>query len=203
MFERSSPLAQHLKAGGRDGLDGRRSVRIGEIGGWELAQLSVFAGQEAAIAAAVAPLLGPEALAARAGQVQRAGGVSLYRTAPDAYWVLAADAKVLSQLHAAVPTDAGTVTPLSHSRVRLLVDGPAARTVLAAGISVDLHPRSFPVGSFAQTGLHHTAVLLERCAQDRYELYVLRTFALSIWEWLLDAALAAGYELAAPTGPSP
>ncbi len=155
------------------------------------------------MATAVAPLLGGDALAARAGQVQRSGAVSLYRTAPDAYWVVAPEATVISQLLAAVPVTAGAVTPLSHSRVRLLVDGPAARTVLAAGISVDLHPRSFAVGAFVQTALHHTGVLLERCAQDRYELYVPRTFALSIWEWLIDAALPVGYEIATPAGPAP
>ncbi|HEY1491747.1 MAG TPA: hypothetical protein VGF35_03905, partial [Steroidobacteraceae bacterium] len=66
MFERRSPLARQLTGGGRDGLDGRRGLRIGEIGGWELAQLAVFAGQEAAMAAAIAPVLGADALAARA-----------------------------------------------------------------------------------------------------------------------------------------
>jgi sarcosine oxidase subunit gamma len=177
-------------------------VRIGEIGGWELAQLAVFAGQESAMAAAIAPVLGAEALAARAGHVQRRGGISLYRTAPDAYWVLAPEPAVISQLLATVPASTGTVTPLGHSRVRLLVDGPAARTILSAGISVDLHPRSFAVGAFVQTALHHTGVLLERCAQERYELYVPRTFALSIWQWLLDAALPAGYEITAAPAPS-
>jgi sarcosine oxidase subunit gamma len=203
VFERRSPLARQLTGGGRDGLDGRRALRIGEIGGWELAQLAVFAGQEAAMAAAIAPVLGADALAARAGHVQRREGIGLYRTAPDACWVLASDPRVVPHLLAAVPVSAGCVTVLTHSRLRLLLDGPAARTVLGAGISVDLHPRSFAVGEFAQTALHHTGVVLERCAQDRYELYVLRTFALSIWEWLLDAALPVGYEITAPPAPSP
>ena len=203
MFEARSPLTGALKAGGHDSREGRQTLRIGEVHGWALAQLAAFPGGESQVAAAVAPLLGADALAARAGQVQRGPAACLYRTAPDAWWVLAPAPKVISQLLAAVPATAGTVTCLSHSRVRLLVDGPAARAVLAQGISVDLHPRSFAVGAFAQTGLHHTGVLLERCAQDRYELYVLRTFALSIWEWLVDAALPLGYEVAVETGPSP
>ncbi len=203
MFEPRSPLARQLKEGGRDGLDGRRGLRVAEVRGWGLAQLAVFPGREAEMSAAVGRLLGAEALAARTGCVQRNAAASLYRTAPDAYWVLAPDPKVISQLLAAVPSSAGTVTDLSHSRVRLRVEGPAVRALLAQGISVDLHPRSFAVGAFAQTALHHTGVLLERCAQERYELYVLRTFAVSLWEWLLDAALPGGYEIAMDTGSSP
>ncbi len=196
MFERRSPLARQLASAGRAGLDGSRALQIGEVRGWALAQLAVFPGREAPLAAAVEPLLGAGALAARAGAVQRTAAACLYRTAPDAYWVVAPESALISRLAVAAPMSAGTVTCLSHSRVRLRVEGPAARAVLACGISVDLHPRSFPVGSFAQTALHHTGVLLECCAPQRYELYVLRTFALSLWEWLLDAAAPAGYQIA-------
>jgi heterotetrameric sarcosine oxidase gamma subunit len=203
VFERRSPLARQLTAGGCDGLDGRRALSIGEVRGWHLAQLAVFPGHETQLAFALAAHLGADLLAARAGQVQRRGAASLYRTAPDAWWVVTPQPQVISQLASAVPVAAGTVTALSHSRVRLAVDGPGARAVLAGGISVDLHPQAFPVGAFAQTALHHSGVLLERCAQDRYELYVLRTFALSVWEWLLDAALPVGYDIAVEQGPSP
>lgn len=195
MFERRSPLARQLASGGRDGRDGGRALAIGEVGGWALAQLAVFPGCEAQVAAAVGPLLGADALSARAGAVQRTAAACLYRTAPDAYWVVTPDPTVISRLLAVVPVSAGTVTCLSHSRVRLRVAGPTARAVLACGISVDLHPRSFAVGAFAQTALHHTGVLLERSAPQCYELYVLRTFALSLWEWLLDAAAPCGYEV--------
>jgi sarcosine oxidase subunit gamma len=196
VFERRSPLARQLASGGRDGRDGQRALVIGEVRGWALAQLAVFPGCEAQVAAAIGPLLGADALSARAVAVQCTAAACLYRTAPDAYWVVTPEPTVLSRLLAAVPVSAGTVTCLSHSRVRLRIEGPAARAVLACGISVDLHPRSFAVGAFAQTALHHTGVLLERCAPQRYELYVLRTFALSVWEWLLDAAAPWGYEIA-------
>ena len=196
MFERRSPLARQLASGGRDGRDGQRALVIGEVRGWALAQLAVFPGCEAQVATAVGPLLGADALGARAGAVQRTAAACLYRTAPDAYWVVTPDPALISRLLAAVPVSAGTVTCLSHSRVRLRVAGPAARDVLACGISLDLHPRSFAVGEFAQTALHHTGVVLERCAPQHYELYVLRTFALSVWQWLVDAAAPHGYEIA-------
>jgi sarcosine oxidase subunit gamma len=203
MFDRRSPLASQLRASGGDGLDGRRALRLSEVRGWELAQVGVFAHQEGQLAGAVAAVLGAGALPPATGQVQHTPAAALYRTAPDSYWVVTSQPGVISQLGNAVAPSCGTVTCLSHSRVRLAVEGPQARAVLAAGISVDLHPRSFAVGAFAQTGLHHSGVLLERCAPDRYELYVLRTFAVSIWEWLLDAALPVGYEIAVEPSPPP
>ena len=84
---------------------------------------------------------------------------------------------------------------LSHSRVRIAIEGPSVRNVLAKGIAVDLHPSAFPIGRFAQTGLHHTGIFLERCGEERYELFLPRTFAASIWDWLVDAALPLGYEV--------
>jgi sarcosine oxidase gamma subunit len=48
------------------------------------------------------------------------------------------------------------------------------------------------VGHFAQTALHHVPVLLERSADLRYELQVPTTWAVSVWEWLSDAALPFG-----------
>ena len=73
MFERCSPLARQLNAGGRDGLDGRRALILSEVRGWELAQLAAFRGRESALAAAMAPVLAADILAARADTVQRCG----------------------------------------------------------------------------------------------------------------------------------
>ena len=48
------------------------------------------------------------------------------------------------------------------------------------------------IGQFALTGIHHTPVLVHRSGEQRYEIYAMRTFALSVWEWLSDAALPLG-----------
>ena len=197
-----SPLARQLTAGGRDGLDGRRALqrrRGARLGARPAGGISRARG--ASWQRRSGRLLGAEALAARPGCVQRSGRCHA-STAPPRMptgWSLA-DPEVISQLLGAVPVSAGTVTVL------VAQSGAAARgraggaSRAGRGISVDLHPRSFAVGAFAQTALHHTGVLLERCAPERYELYVLRTFALSIWEWLLDAALPVGYEIAVEHG---
>jgi sarcosine oxidase subunit gamma len=94
----------------------------------------------------------------------------------------------------AIPPTVGSVTALSDARVRLAISGLPVRACLTKGISSDLHPNAFPMGAFAQTGLHHTGILLECTGDSRFELYVLRTFVVSIWECLIDAALAFGYD---------
>ncbi len=60
--------------------------------------------------------------------------------------------------------------------------------MLRKGIPIDLHESVFTPGKFAMTGLHHTPVLLHCTAEQRFELYAMRTFALDVWEWLEDAA---------------
>jgi len=193
MFERTSALAVNLAAGGRDGSDGRRALAIGEVLGWELVQLSVFAGREAEFAAAVSAVLGtplPQHAA-----VHASGRARVYSIARDQYWVIGADAALAHELTAAVDVSVGTVTSLSHGRVRIAVRGAVARAMLAKLLNIDLDPQEFAMGQARQTGLHHTGVLCERSAEDRYDLYVMRTYAASIWECLVDAALVYGYEI--------
>jgi hypothetical protein len=90
----------------------------------------------------------------------------------------------------------GGLRPAATQWVRLRITGPTARDVLAKGISLDLHPKVFQIGRGAHTGLHHTGVFLERVEDESYEIYVPRTYAESIWEWLSDAALPFGYDVA-------
>lgn len=98
-------------------------------------------------------------------------------------------------LRDAVPPAMGSLTSLSHGRTRLFLEGAAAREVLSTGIAVDLHPEVFRCDAYALTGLQDTPVLLHRTGAQRYELYVLRTYAGWIWDWLADAAKPFGYEV--------
>jgi sarcosine oxidase subunit gamma len=193
MFERHSALSPLIAKGGRDGANGGRALHLCELRGWGLAQLGVFADRETEFAAAVRPLIGTHLPAT--SNVASPGRARVYRTAPDQYWLVSYEPALAAQLSRVIPPAVGSVTPLSHARVRLAISGSPVRDCLAKGISIDLHPTVFPIGSVAQTGLHHTGILLERTGENRYELYVLRTFAVSIWEWLLDAALPFGYDV--------
>ncbi len=81
------------------------------------------------------------------------------------------------------------VTPLSSSRTRIEISGAPAREVLAKCASIDFHKNEFKPGTFAMTGIHHVPVFIHCVAGEIFHLYVLRTFALSIWDHVSDAAL--------------
>jgi len=194
VFERRSALSVALATGGRDGSDGHRALKVGEIRGFTLVQLAALNGTLPALSVAAQPLLGN--LPSSIGEPSTARGRLVFKTGPQQYWVVSpASDDVAGQLQSIVAPEVGAVTSLSHSRTRLFIEGPAARQVLSTGIAIDLHPDCFPAGDFALTGVHHTPVLLHHAASDRYELYVLRTFAEWVWDWLIDAALPIGYEV--------
>jgi sarcosine oxidase subunit gamma len=193
MLERTSAIAVNLAAGGRDGADGRRLLAIGEVRGWHLVQLGVFAGREAEFATAVAGVLATPL--PPSGVVHAPGQVRVYRIARDQYWVVGADAALADELAAVVDPAVGTVTSLSHGRVRIAIRGSAVRAMLAKLLSIDLDSDVFTVGHAQQTALQHAGVLCERSAEDRYDLYVMRTYAVSAWECMVDAALVYGYEI--------
>ena len=145
--------------------DARR--RFAEVTGETLVQVAWFR------AAAMGGLPPP-------GLAETRDGAIWLRTGPEQVWILNGTVSLAPET--------GAVTDLSASRTRFVIDGPDARDILAQGIPLDLDPSHFPVNRFAQTGLHHTPVLLWRRAEQRYELWALRTFATTVLDWLEDAA---------------
>jgi methylglutamate dehydrogenase subunit D len=81
------------------------------------------------------------------------------------------------------------VTPLSSSRTRIEISGAPARDVLSKCAAIDFHPKEFKAESFVMTGIHHVPVLIHCVSAETFHLYVMRTFALSIWDFVTDAAL--------------
>jgi heterotetrameric sarcosine oxidase gamma subunit len=197
VLERNSVLGGLLKNGGHDGADGRRRVRVGEVRGWKLVQVAAFPSTSMELEQAVRPLLGAD-LPPRVGQAITVGTRLLLKIGPEQFWIITRDGEDITRtLQLAVRSEIGSVTSLSHSRTCIWIDGPSAREVLAAGIAIDLHPDVFEPHFFALTGLHHTPITIYRSGESRYELYVMRTFAVWAWEWLIDAALSFGYEIIA------
>jgi heterotetrameric sarcosine oxidase gamma subunit len=195
VFERHSALAAVLKSAGRNGADGVRRLRIGETRGWTLLQVAAFASTSAEFGDALHATLNGE-LPTRIGDVVHVDGRRLLKTGAEQYWIITrSDDDILPVLQHAVPPQIGAITPLSHSRTCIFIEGAAVRELLAKGVPLDFHPDVFRIDQFALTGLHHSPVLIHRSAEDLYELYALRTFALSVWEWLTDAALPFGYEI--------
>jgi len=193
MLEARSSLGP-LPTTGRDGADGARRLRLGEIRSWQLAQLGAFPGTSVRLAAAVRAAAGLD-LPESTVEATRRGADLAFRVAADQFWILTPDTARLSDLAAAVHPDVGSVTTLSASRTRILVEGAAARDVLGRLVAIDLDTNAFPIGHHAQTGMHHVGGLLFRAGAERYEFFALRSFAASTWELLADAALPFGYDI--------
>lgn len=195
MLEKNSPLGAILKGGGRDGSGGQRNLRLGEAKGRKLVQVAAFPGTVVGLEGALRPLLGAE-LPLTVGRATAIDARRLLKIGPEQFWILALDGEdIAADLQHVVTPTLGSVTPLLHSRTCLWIDGLQSREVLETGIAVDLHPDVFRADFFALTGLHHTPITVYRNGENRYELYVLRTFAVWAWEWLIDAALPFGYEI--------
>ena len=173
MFERLSALAS---------VSG--SARIGESRGWALVQAAAFASTHSEFREEMRAALGAD-LPTTVGTVTHAGERQLLKTGAEQYWIITREGDDFAP---AIPAQMGAITVLSHSRTRIFVDGEGAGAILAKGVPLDFHPDSFRIDRFALTGLHHTPVLIHRSGAQRYDLYALRTYALTVWEWLEDAA---------------
>jgi sarcosine oxidase subunit gamma len=196
MHDRQSALAAALRQPGRSGSDGNRALRLGEVRGWNLVQVAGFASTTAEMERVLSAALGVASLPSTIGKTGEAGARRVFRTGLEQFWVTAPVADNLAtRLQEVVPATTGAVTSLSHSRTRIFIEGEPAREVLARSIPLDFHPSAFVIGQFALTGIHHTPVLVHRSGGQRYEIYAMRTFALSVWEWLTDAALPFGFEV--------
>ena len=91
-----------------------------------------------------------------------------------------------------------TLIDQSHGRVRIRLEGEAVTALLAKGVAIDLHDQAFPVGRAAITLCGHISVHLTRLAPHAFELMVLRSYALSLWESLIEMGLEFGIEARGP-----
>jgi len=159
------------------------ALTLGEVRNFTLTQVAGFGGFEADVASVAG------ALPTSNDQAGDSNGRTIFRTGPQSFWFVGPDNDDLAAKLAGPGNHGAIVTPLSSSRTRISIEGRASRDLLRKGIPIDLHESVFTPGKFAMTGLHHTPVLLHCTAEQRFELYVMRTFAMNVWEWLEDAAL--------------
>jgi sarcosine oxidase subunit gamma len=103
-------------------------------------------------------------------------------------WLLAGDVDI-----AALERRGALVVDVGHARAVLTLAGARAIDVLRQGCPLDFDARAFPVGGCAQSRLAPFSVLLHRCGDDRFDLYVGRSYAVACWQWLVAAAAEYGY----------
>ncbi len=115
---------------------------------------------------------------------------------PDKIWVTASYADALGAMLGKLwPTSKAVVTELGHSRTIIRVSGPNARELIARFLAIDLDPAVFPAGRVTAAGLHGLGVTLHHVSDGTYDLYLPRTFALSLFEGIVEIAEQWGVEV--------
>jgi len=155
-------------------------VTLAEVGNLNLQQLALWPQTIDACAARIAQQLGFDEGAPGFGRCVVHKQNTLMRIEPLKFWVIGADPL-------ACDAEEGVTLDLSHSRTRVCLAGSRATNVLNSFLPLDLRDRSFSVGQVASTGFHHVGVTLWRSI-DGYELFVPRSFAVSLWEMLVEAS---------------
>lgn len=167
------------------------TVAIRELPGLHTIDLRVAPGTSTH--AAVAEALGMD-LSAKPGQIRPGSGseggkAHAIRLAPD-WWLivefLQAEQKLvplLSNSHYHFST-----VDVSGQRTTIELEGPNARDVLAHLWDQDIREKSFPVASVSQGLMAKAPVIVCHVAPFRYRVMVRSSFALHLWNALVDAA---------------
>jgi sarcosine oxidase subunit gamma len=191
MVERASALEGHtaprqfgLVGSGGPGisLSERHIASAWLVAAWP--QRLAATGAALALAAGVAAAPGPGASATGRGG-------TLLRVEP-LKWLLISESEIADP-----PIDAadGTVLDLSHARTVIHVAGPKVIELMARMVPIDLRLSSFTEGSVANTALHHIGVTI-LARGGGFDILVLRSFGLAIWDILIDSAAQFGAETA-------
>lgn len=165
---------------------GEPGVTLREISGLTLAQVSAFRGRDAELSEAVRSGFGIE-LPATPKAV----------SAGEAAFVWAGPGKWLAVSSADADFEAlpAAVTDQSDGRTVLEISGPRARELLATLIQIDLDPNVFASGNAAVTHAASISVHLWRAGEgDVYRIACFRTFAATLWRWIVEAGRARGID---------
>jgi len=111
---------------------------------------------------------------------------------PDEWLVTAPEGaapELMARLTRALGGGRAMLTDLSASRVIIEITGAQARSLLEKGCGLDLHPRTFGPGQCAQTLFAKLPAIIDQlAAAPAYRLFVGRSAARWLADWLIDAA---------------
>lgn len=196
MPELRSALANHLKPG-RFGAAGE-PVALSEQPLGTLMQLSGWRGSFEDAAWPLLARIGLDGI----GTFDRAQASSralAFRIAPDRILVRLTSAADWSAIESSVDQAQTPTLDLSHSRTVLRVTGAAAPDLLARLMPIDFDAQAFAPGRFVQSGIHATAVLSHRRDDEGgapvFDLYLPRSFAVSLWDFITQTAMPLGYRV--------
>lgn len=192
MLDRVSAIAGHYHTG-RFGIgpDGP-GVTLSEIRDAGPVQIAAWPDSLTAVGTRLAELTGAGAAPGPRRSAAGAKG-TLLRMQPLAFWLTGADAATVAEAMA-IEVASGTAVDLTHSRTVIRIEGSRAAELLNRGLPLDLSPDAFPDGACGASAIHHVGVQLHR-RDGGFDLYIPRTFAVSIWEFLTETAAQWGYEV--------
>jgi len=191
-YLRQSPLA-HLRLAARVSPRGEAAVSLND-GGF-LGQLSLRGFADAAFVAAVesAIALAPPR---EPNRVAQNGESRILWLGPDEWLVVTHEDKTEAYSKKLLELLEGqhfAIADVSEARALIGISGPKARDTLAHGCSLDLHPRVFRTDQCAQTLLARIPIILhQRDDVPSYDIFVQRSLAEYLWNWLEDAAKPYG-----------
>jgi sarcosine oxidase, subunit gamma len=168
------------------------TVAIRELTGLQTIDLRVAPGTAAH--AAVAQALGVD-LPAKPGQIIAKTTINgteahAFCLAPD-WWLMVGLGEAGQQIANLLPLQAQhhfSAVDVTGQRTGIELEGPHAREVLAHLWEQDLRDKSFPVGSVSQGLMAKAPVIVCYMAPFRYRVMVRSSFALHLWQALVDAA---------------
>lgn len=150
-------------------------ARLVEVEPGPVTSIAPFRGREAAVARSLGGAVLPPP-----GRVERMGDARLLWTGPGRALLVGRPApEGLSAVAAVVEQGDGIAC--------VVLEGPAARDVLARLVPLDLRDGAFPEGSTARTLLNHMAVTLTRLGGDAWEVMAMRSMAATLVRELAEA----------------
>lgn len=123
----------------------------------------------------------------------------LIRLGPDEWRLMAPlsdDGRLAARVASGLAGGPGALVNVSSASTIIAVTGEHAADLLATGTGIDLDPAAFPPGRAVRTHIGNAQALVQRRAEDAFDLHVPRSYARSFWEWLeergreFDAAVA-------------
>ena len=179
-------LAERLASGSIAGAEG---VQLAEIALPAQINLRGDAG-DAAFGDGVRSALDVE-LAVQANTFTRNGALRCLWLGPDEWLIVGPSGSaedLVGRLHAALAGQHVSVIDVTAAHALLRLTGERAREVLAKACPLDLHPRAFRPGQCAQSNFARTqAIIALEDDAPVFHLFVRRSFAVYLAQWLLDA----------------
>ncbi len=103
-------------------------------------------------------------------------------------WLLSSDTKpaevILSHIHGRLSGQLYAATDMSSHYVCFALRGPAARTVLAMGCGIDMHPSAFMTGQCVRTHFANVMLFIVVAGDNYFDLYVDRSHARYLNDWI-------------------